>query len=198
MAPVSPYTTPAITAIMLQHMFRGIAPGVNTPVTESVMEQLINWTASIVETRFAGVGYEIPFTALTGEAWPGNQTTLLQFVTSCGSAAMASGYILQPAPQTRPGSRGGELNVFAALFENFFVALADGKYSFRAMYRRGTKAEKFLSEMQAPRLDFLQNHIDPTRYQTVREYADMMNGIFGDVSALNIDWDYAYLLRTET
>lgn len=194
--PVTPYTTPALASILAKNLFRGQVPSASTPVTSTELVQLIAWVDSMINGDFRSVGYKVPFLTLSGETWPTDQTVLLQFMSSVGAQAMASGHILLPAPTMRPGRVGGEKNVYAVFIDSFRNSVRDGSSRFRAQYYMGTEAEKRLSEPHGPRTDFMEDYLDPTRYQLFRGYTDMMRDEFTDVQAEMIDWDYMYALRT--
>jgi hypothetical protein len=194
MAPTTPYSTAAQAAILMQSMFRGIVPGATTPITATVLSTLITWTDSIIDQRFAGIGYVIPFQGISGETWPASQTSFLNFLSAIGSAAMAGGYILTPAPDMRPGRAGGERNIYAALFESLLGKVEINGQGFRAAYWPGTKAEKWIDTPKGPRLDFLEGYYDPTRYQHMFDFTAMISDVKDEMADFELDWDYLYAL----
>ena len=197
MAPTLPYSTATQVAYLMQNLFRGVAPSPATPVTASILAQLITWTDGVIDSYFSAVGYAIPFADIVGETWPPHQTVLLNYMSAVGAAAMAGGYILKPAPAMIPGREGGEQNVYGVLFNRFATDINTHGYRFRALYYAGTKAEKWIATPYGPRGDYWPGDLyDPTQYELVRPYTNRMRELYGDVADMDFDWDYMYSLRT--
>lgn len=195
-APTTPYSTPAQAAYLMQNMFRGVVPSGTTPVTSTVLAQLITWVDSVIDSDFAAVGYILPFVAVSGETWPTHQTAFLGFMSATGAAAMASGHILKPAPAMSMGQQGGDQNVYAVMFNKFRTDIDKSGFHFRAQYYAGTKAEKWIATPYGPRMDFWPSDLyDPTQYELTRAYTNRMHELFSDVKDMDIDWDYMYALR---
>ncbi len=197
-APATPYVTSELASILLQNMFRGQVPDANTPITESVYDQLITWSDSILGGWFAGVGYKIPFLEISGETWPTFQTTLLQIMSSVGSAALASGYVPLPAPRMVPGRDAGQQNVYAVMFNSFREQIETNGCGFRGQYYLGKRAEQWCNEPYGPRTDFYDGYYDKTRYQLLKDFTDEYMTVFSDMKALGMDWDYLAELTLST
>jgi len=197
-APTTPFCTPALAGILSKSLFRGQNPSSTTSVKDSDLEQLIAWTDAQLCGDFRSIGYKVPFIEISGETWPTDQTTLLQFWSAVGAMAMASGYILRPSPQMLPGRSGGERNVYAVLIEAARRDIREHGYHFRAQTYIGTKAEELLTEPQGPRTDFGQDYVDPTRFELMHAYTDRMREVFSDIKVMNLEWDYVYELRAES
>lgn len=195
--PTTPFTTPAIARVLSTSLYKGRVPDANSPVPEADLEQLILWTDAQIQGDFRKIGYKIPFVAISGETWPTDQTTLLQFWSSVGAMAMATGYVLRPAPQMVPGRSGGERNVYAVLIETARQEIREHGFHFRAQTYVGTKAEELLTEPQGPRTDYGQDYYDPTRYELMHAYTDRIKELYTDMAALSIEWDFIYLLRED-
>lgn len=194
--PTTPYSTPTQAAYLLQTMFRGVVPNAGTSVTDTVFDQLISWTDAVIDGDFRSVGYKIPFVVVTGETWHVSQTTLLSFISALGAAAMAGGHILNPAPAMMPiRSGGGDQHPYALAIDKTRLKIREDGFRLRANFYLGTKAEKWLSEPRGPWTDFMVDYYDPTRYQMVREYTEMMAGVFTDIGDLSINWDYLWTLK---
>ena len=196
-APTTPYCTPAVAQVLSKSLFRGQAPGPTTPVTESEIETLITWSDARLNGDFRAIGYKIPFVEISGETWPTDQTALLQFWSAVGAMAMATGYILRPAPQMLPGRSGGERNVYEVMIEEARQQIREHGFHFRAQVYIGTKAEELLTEPQGPRTDYSQDYWDPTRYELFHDYTDRIRDLFSDMQDLVLEWDYIYLLRED-
>jgi len=193
--PSTPYVTPTLASILSKNMFRGQAPGASTPVENSELVQLISWTDSILDGDFSSMGYKIPFQQISGETWPTYQTTLLQFMSAVGSMAMATGYILAPAPTFQSGRASGTNNPYAVLMERFREQIRLDGFRFRAQYWPGTKAEKNIATIYGPFTDFGMDYWDPTRFELLRAYTNRMVDVFDDVLDYRINWDYVYGIR---
>lgn len=194
-APTTPYCTPQLASLLSLNMFKGRTPTALSPVDPATWTQLITWTDSMLEGDFHSIGYKIPFLELSGETWPTFQTTMLQYASAMGAMAMASGYILSPAPQLVAGRTQGERNAYAVLIENFRLEVRKHGFRFRAQYYNGTKAEKNLATVYGPQTDFMKDRWDPTRYELFRAYTDRMVEVFDDMADYQIAWDYVYLDR---
>jgi len=197
-APTTPFTTNGLVTYLLQNtFFGGVASAVTVP-NDSVLSQLITWTDSIILQSFQTVGYEIPFDELSGETWPTNQTTFLQFLSSCGTAAWISGYVLNPVPTRTSSQASGETNVWAVVFNRIKNDILKNGLRFRAAYYPGTLAEKIIADPYGPRMDYLEDWIDPTRNQLLKDYTDMIMNEYEDIGEMIIDLDYLYRLRETT
>ena len=191
-APSTPYVTPALASILSKQMFKGQAPSSNTSVDNTELAQLIAWTDSMLNVDFASLGYKIPFQTISGETWPAHQTVFLQFASAVGAMAMATGYILAPAPALVAGRVSGERNAYAVMIEGFRNQIRQDGFMFRAQYYNGTKAERLIATKYGPYTDFLGDHWDPTRYELLREYTERIVDVYADIAGYNIDWDYLY------
>jgi len=199
MAPTTPYCTSDQVSYLLTTLFVGSTANANSMPTASRIDTLIPWTDSLVEATFRSVGYKIPFAVLSGETWPMSQTTFLSYMSAVGTAALAGGYILRPAPAMGGfASRAAQGNVFGELFDRMRRDILETGIGFRADYYKGTKAEKWLSEPYGPRIDFVEDYIDPTRFQGLAEYTEMLMDEYAEVRSLDIDWDYVYELRSSS
>ncbi len=197
-APTSPYCNTAQVSYLLQNtFFRGV-PTQDTVPTDDVITGLITWTDGVIQTTFQAIGYKIPFAVLSSETWPAHQTSFLQFMSMIGTAAMVSGYILTPVPLRRPDRASGETNVFATMFNRMRDDIRETGLMFRADHYVGTKAEKFISEPYGPRVDYLEDYFDPTRFQKLNAYTEMILKEHDDITARNIDWDYLQDLEAAT
>lgn len=196
-APSSPYCTPAVAQILSRSLYKGQNPTATSPVPSSDLEQLITWTDSQINNDFRSIGYKIPFVEISGETWPADQTTLLQFWSAAGAMAMATGYVLRPAPRMSPGRSGGERNVYAVLVEEARRLIREHGFHFRAQVYNGTKAQELLTEPQGPITDFGKDYWDPSRYELMHDYTDRIRELFDDMADLSLEFDYIYLLRTD-
>lgn len=190
--PTTPYVTPNLAAILMQNLFGGQAPSDNTAVQSDVLKQLIEWTDAIVNGLYRSVGYKVPFATLAGETWPAHQTSILQIMSAIGSASMASGQILLPAPRMVPGREGGERSVWAVMFDQLREQVLESGLGFRAQYWLGTKAMGFCNEPYGPRTEFYDGYYDPARHELLHDYTDRMKAVFTDVQDMDIDWNYLY------
>jgi len=188
--PVSPFVSADLASLLSKNLFRGQTPTHSSPVSSTEIEQLILWVDGIIEGDFADLGYKVPFLEISGETWPSWQTVYLQIMSAVGAMAMTTGHILLPSPNMRPGRAGGEENVYATLFRRMQARVQIRGLRFRARYYRGTQAEKFISDPQAPRTDFQVEAYDPSRYELLKLYTDRMVSFFGDIRRMNIDTDY--------
>lgn len=191
-APTTPYCTWTLATLLSLNMFKGRTPTINSPIDPTTGAQLITWVDSLLQGDFHSVGYKIPFQAISGETWPTFQTTLLQYASAMGAMAMATGYILAPAPQLVAGRTQGERNAYAILIESFRNEIRTHGFRFRAQYYNGTKAEKMLATRYGPQTDFMKDRFDPTRFELFRAYTDRMVDVFEDVQDYQIEWDYMY------
>lgn len=189
-APTTPYVTGALASTMAKSMFRGQAPSAATVISDTEMDQLVLWTDAIINGDFADLGYKIPFVALSGETWPTWQTTYLQIYSTVGAMSVATGYMLLPAPARRPTDVGGVQNAWATVFTRMSERVQKRGLRFRGQYYRGTQAEQFIADPQAPRTDFQVEAYDPSRYELLELYTDRMVAFFSDIRAMNIDTDY--------
>jgi len=195
-APATPYSTSAQVGLLLKTMFLGANPSATSPVTTEDFTQLISWVDSVIDSFFRSVGYKVPFVAMSGETWPTSQTVVLSYMSSIGAAAMAGGHILNPAPAMVPiRSGGGDQHPYTIAIDKSLQHVLDHGYHFRAQFYLGTKAEKWISEPQGPWTDFMVDRVDPTRYQMVRGYTDMIADVFDEYEAMDIDWDYMWSLK---
>jgi hypothetical protein len=197
-APSSPYSTPQQVSYLLQNRFYASIPSSSTVPSDEVIENLITWTDGVIEMAFHAVGYKLPWAEISGETWPAAQTTLLQFMSALGAAAMAGGHILQPAPMMGPGQRGSQANVYATSTDKMLAQIKENGYRFRAQYYEGTNAEKWIADKYGPRMDFLEDWWDPTRYWMLHQYTEELHKVFNEMTELDIDWDYLYNLRAAT
>jgi len=195
-APTRPYSTPSQVSYLLQNRFYGQSPSALTVPSSTVITQLIVWADGVIEMEFHAVGYKMPFAEISGETWPTPQTTLLSYMSAIGAAAMAGGHILKPAPAMSPGNKGSQGSVYGKAFEAMQAHIKEDGYRFRSQYYSASKAEKWIAESYGPRMDFLEDYYDPTRYMLLKEYTEEMQGVFQDITEFNIDWDYLYRLRS--
>lgn len=191
-APATPYSSSEQVSYLMQTLFLGGTPTHGSVPPVSVIETLISWTDSVIEATFASVGYDVPFSAISGQSWPTGQTNFLSFMSAIGVAAMAGGYVLAPYP-TRGMSRGTEETGYARLFEKMRQDVQTTGLGFMASYRIGTRAEKWICEPYGPRLDFLEDLADPTRYSLLKGYTDMILDVYDETPTA--DWDYTYFVR---
>ena len=195
MPPTTPYVTGDLASLLAKNLFRGQTPSFSTAVTDMEMDQLILWTDSMLNMDFFSVGYKVPFLTLSGETWPAHQTTFLQFMSAVGAMAMASGYILAPAPAMHTGRVSGERNVWAVLIEGWRQGIHENGFHFRAQHYIGSKAEQWLATPYGPDTDFIRDKWDPTRFELLRDWTDRITDVHSDIQGLDIDWDYLYSLR---
>jgi len=188
--PTTPYVTGALASILSKNLFKGQIPSASTPVANTEIDQLILWVDGIIDGDFSDLGYKVPFQEISGETWPSWQTVYLQIMSAVGAMAMTTGHILLPSPVMRPGRAGGEENVYTTLFRRMQARVQKRGLRFRARYYRGTQAERFISDPQAPRTDFQVEAYDPSRYELLKLYTDRMVSFFGDIRKMNIDTDY--------
>jgi len=194
--PTVPYCTSAQVALFLHN----IAPtgdfGTSTHPTKASVESLITLYSSLVNVRFAANGYVMPWQELTGETWPGHQTVLLQMMTAMGVAGALAGPILKPAPAL-PGQRGVADNEFTAYFNKAMDQIAIDGHGFRAAYRIGSLAEKFIDIPHGPLTDFLLDIVDASAYQTPGEYTEMIEAVREQYQVQYGPWDQTWLRRQE-
>lgn len=113
-----------------------------------------------------------------------------------GTAAMISGYILTPIPGR--GNRPTAMNAYGEMFDKMKSDVIDKGLGFRAQYYLGSKAERWLTEPYGPRMDFLEDYIDPTRYLFLKDYTNMILDEYDVVGNWSLNWDYLYDLRAAT
>lgn len=196
--PIKPYSTPAQVAYLIRNRFYGGAPSSSTVPSDTVIEQLITWTDGVIEMEFHAAGYKLPWLEISGETWPTPQTQLLGFMSAVGSAAMAGGHILKPAPMMGPGQRGSQGNVYTNSIDKMLIKIGQSGYRFRAQYYEGTKAEKWLANVYGPRMDFWEDYWDPTRYWLLEQYTSELQEVFEEMAEIDTDWDYLYGARKST
>jgi len=196
-APTTPYSTADQVSYLMQALYFKGRPTESTVPSTNVLETLIDWTDGVIDATFRSVGYVIPFAEVTAGSWPISQTQWLSFMSAVGAAAFAGGYVLQPFPVHGMPRGSGEENAYARLFDTMRSEVFEG-IRFNAQYTLGTKAEKIMADPYGPRLDFLEDYIDPTRYLLIRDYSDMIMSEYEDMDATNLDLDYFYNLRATT
>jgi len=194
--PTKPYSTPTQVAYLIQNRFYAGAPSATTVPTDTVVEQLISWVDGMVEMAFHGTGYKIPWIEVSGETWPAAQTALLTYMSAIGAAAMAGGHILKPAPMMGPGREGSGGNVYSIAVEKMLAQVREDGFRFRAQYYEGSKAEKWIAPVYGPRMDFLEDYWDPTRYWLTQQYTQEIETVFSEMSELDVDWDFMYRMRS--
>lgn len=196
MAPTSPYATSAQVSYLLNSLFIGSTPGITTIPTKTMVENHVTWTDTVIDAAFRSIGYKIPFVVVSGETWPTSQTNFLSYFSALGAAAMAGGWILRPAPAIGSGIGTGSGNIFADMFERVKRDIIDTGIGFRADYYLGTRAEKWLSEPYGPRVDFLEDYRDPTRFDMFSQYTDRILKEYAEVRSMNINWDFMFPARS--
>jgi len=194
--PTKPYSTPTQVSYLIQNRFYAGAPSASTVPSDTVVEQLISWTDGMIDMAFHGTGYKIPWIEISGETWPAAQTALLTYMSALGAAAMAGGHILKPAPMMGPGREGSAGNVYSIAVEKMLAQVREDGFRFRAQYYEGTKAEQWIANVYGPRVDFLEDYWDPTRYWLTRQYTEELEDIFDEMNELDVDWDYLFRLRS--
>ena len=197
-APTAPYCTSAQVAPLLHQLTRGAEDfsSESTPVKAAV-ETLIGMYAGWINMAFAQIGFYIPFQAYGGETWPEHQTDMLALINAFGTAGALQGPVLKPAPAAGGGRSTRQDNQYTALYEEFLRDIKTSGLGFRAGHRPGTKAETFILETRGPTTDFLEGYLDPTRYQTLREYTTMIQDLRDSYSIPDggLGWDHLYLHR---
>ena len=195
--PTKPYSTVIQVSYLLQHRFFKQTASSSTVPSDTVLDQLITWADGLLEMEFHAVGYKMPWTELSGETWPAAQTTLLSYLSAIGAAGFATGS-LKPAPMMSPGQRGSQGSIYSDAFGQAINKIREHGFRFRADYYPGSKAEKWIAEPYGPRMDFLEDYWDPTRYWLLQKYTQEIQEVFGEMAEIDIDWDYLYSLRSAT
>jgi len=173
-----------------------------TPQKKTAVDVFIGWVDSAIETQFRLAGYKIPLAELSDEAWPTSQTTYLQMLSSLGTAAMAGGFSMKPAPALAPSQGGGSGNVLQDLYvaelAKIYRPTPNGKglaaSGFRAQYYAGSLAEQTILEPKGPTTDFMEGRFDPMQHLDNWLVADKVLAIQNSMADLAVDWDYMYSL----
>jgi hypothetical protein len=191
MAATAPYcATYDVAALVTNLAPSGDFSEITAP-TSSAINRLISQYSAWVDSRFAARGYVLPWEVVSGETWPEYQSTLLRLIVAIGVAGAISGPVLKPAP-AQGRTQGKADNVYTEEYHAFLREIDINGLGFRANYRIGTPAEEFVNSPSGPLTDHLLGLLDPTRWQTVGEYTDMIQGVRQDygISRGSIPWDH--------
>lgn len=161
----------------------------NTEVTSFIV--LVD---SQVTSRFRLAGFKIPFTELSGETWPVDQTDFLRWMSIMGTSALISGPAI-----ANPGSRGRTQNPYQVQFSGFLDQIFDMRnriaMPFRAQYYSETPAEQSVGTSSLPNTDFLAGKYDPSLHYNLYDLTDKVHSIQQIMRDLDLDWNYAYGLN---
>lgn len=195
--PTSPYCTSAdVAALVPQLIHAGIDFSTATQPVKVVVDRFITWIAGQINQAFSSVGYYVPFQEISGETWQDSQTAMLELMNSFGAAGLITGPVVKPAPAMGRDS-GRSDNFYTAAYKEFLDSIKLNGAGFRANYRAATKAEDFCRTARGPITDHLLGYFDPTRFQTVGEYTNMIETIrevYG-VEVQAFPWDHLKTLR---
>jgi hypothetical protein len=158
---------------------------------------MIDLISGQVEMQFQAAGYQLPLTAISGEAWPSSQTVYLQLVTTLGTVAFANGHAQKPSPALAPGRPGGSGNLFQDLFNEEMKKIYDnarGKtfLRFRAAYYHASPAEQVIADFKGPTTDFMEGKYDPQMYGLVWDCANRILEIREEILGRYPSWDFLY------
>jgi len=181
--PTKPYCTSEQVAFLLPNLLNSKTDfdGVTTPKKTQV-DQYINWISTQVELQFQQAGYVLPFTELDDESWPDHQTNYLELITSLGSAAMAGGHALKPAPALTPGRGSSSGNIFQDMYDLELKKIWESyeKASFirfRCKTYSGTPAEKSIKNPVGPSLDYMVGKMNPEQFMLFDSYTQLKHNI---------------------
>jgi len=180
MIPYSPYCDTVDIAVLVLQLIQGnIDFSTETQPTKVVVNKFITWIAAEIDMSFARLGFYVPYQEISGETWPDAQTNILRMMNSFGVAGMIVGPVIKPAPAMGRDSGKSE-NAFTATYRNFLESIPTDAAGFRMNYRVGSKAEQLCRTPAGPTTDYLEGYLDPTLYQTVSEYTDMIVDLRSD------------------
>ena len=159
---------------------------------KTIIEYWITQMASQIDMAYASAGYEIPFTAISGEDWPTFQTTFLKYFNAVGVASMTGASASSPpVVQIIQGQR-----VERSFFEVEWSRLVGGAQGIarherdntvlvRAAARVGTPADYMLSDAAPPLTDYLEGYNDPTRHDLLRDFTMRHQNYFAAANLYN-------------
>jgi hypothetical protein len=195
--PVAPYCgTDDVAALVPQLVDHASDFSTSTVPTKVVVTKIIGWIAARIDRAFASVGFIVPYQDISGESWDDSQTTMLELMNSMGAAGMIVGPVVKPAPAMGRDS-GRSDNYYTASYKEFLQSIPMNGAGFRMNYRAGSKAEQICRDPRGPTTDHLEGYLDPTRFQTVEEYTNMLQVLR---RTYNIDgttqpWDHLQTAR---
>lgn len=194
--PSAPYCDSVSVAILVSQLLKGNTDfSTETQPTKRVVNTFITWICAEIDMAFAQLGFYVPYQEISGETWPDSQTNILRMMSSFGVAGTIVGPASKPAPAMgRDG--GGSENAYTTTYKNFLSAISTNAAGFRMNYRVGSKAEQFCRTPAGPTTDYLEGYLDPTLFQTVEEYTDMIVGIRTDYG-IDMGWQLWDHLRTK-
>lgn len=189
----APYCTTADVAFFTT-MTRGVKAQDFTPQShpsEDVVSAIITSIASRIDMAYMSVGYQIPFTAITGETWPTAQTSFLLYLNTLGVVAYMGGNVASP-PVTQPGRSRSTGSLFYDDWNNLIeqVSIIGEKNNrptqalLRAQTYSDTGAEWRLSVSQPATSDYLEGYYDPTKYDLLHAYTERMQTFYKEMGEL--------------
>lgn len=175
--PKSPYCDTSDVAAMVSNVLKGASDFSSaTQPTKVAVSKFITWVAAEIDMAFARLGFYVPYQAISGEDWPDAQTSILKMMNVFGVAGMIGGPVLKPAP-AMGRQTGDSANAYTKTYQNFISSIQTDAAGFRMNYRVGSKAEQFCRTPRGPTTDYLEGYLDPTLFQTVSEYTDMVEDL---------------------
>lgn len=176
---------------------------------KTVVEYWITQMASQIDMAYASAGYEIPFTARSGEDWPTFQTTFLKYFNAVGVASMTGADASSPPIVQIIQGRRVERSFFEVEWSRMIGGTQgiarnerDNTVLLRAAARVGTPADYMLGDVSPPLMDHLEGYDDPTKYDLLRDFTRRNQNYF---NAMNLNnqptsinagsLDYLYLLH---
>jgi hypothetical protein len=164
--------------------------------------------ASRIDMKFAGIGYEIPLTARSGESWPTHQTAFLKYLNAIGVSAMLGADATTPPVVTFVGGRRVERSFYEYEWMQLLAGFDQikqhqpGDVLIRASTRAGTPADYLLTEVSPPLTDFLEGYDDPTRWEPLRDFTNRHKYYVAELlkdkapsTATPGSWEWLYLLH---
>lgn len=200
--PTKPYAASAQVAILVPNLILNKTDFDTTTIPTKVsVDQYLSWISTEIELTFQQAGYVLPFQVISGEEWPAHQTEYLQLITALGTAALAGGFVLKPAPAVSPSRGASTGNVFQDLYKAELAKIYQtrgfrtGEVSsirFRANFYAGTPAEKSLTEPSGPFLDYQVGKMNPEDYMLLEDYTNLryaiQDYIMYNLNYSPIDW----------
>lgn len=214
--PSKPYATTAQVALLLPNLLNGNTDFDDTKTNpkKTAVTQYLTWISNQIDLQFQQAGYVMPFQVLTDETWPEHQTYYLQLLAALGTAALAGGYALLPAPAINTGRGKSSGNIFQDMFNAELRKIYDlagsfGKSGisnirFRAKFYSGTPAEASLVEPTGPNLDYIAGMMNPEDFMLFEDYTSLRNNITNYITSTYdsispLDWtDFHGLVSNKT
>lgn len=128
-------------------------------LTTTKVNELINKVGHLINMKFAGLGYIVPFQTLSDESWPTYQTEYLKLLNVLGTVHLIKEYLTR-----QTGNRGDAQDIIYISYENEMNNLHN--LLFRAKYYDNTKIAETLTTPTGPLTNTLSGDFDITAFQS--------------------------------